>query len=174
MKTKFIKGTNKKFSIREDGIVLTNYRVYKNGKKDYSYNVEIHPSNKHFSLYIGNGKRLGRTQNSLLKEYFNLVICVRCKEIKKPRKKDSLKCVECEKKRIKLRNKRHLKYIVEKNRKARIDLKDRYLINVLNRHLKKDMKIKIGDVPKELLETKRLQLKLHRELKKQKQNDTNK
>jgi hypothetical protein len=35
METKFIEGTNEQYSIREDGVVIKNYNILRNGKKVY-------------------------------------------------------------------------------------------------------------------------------------------
>jgi hypothetical protein len=172
MKTKYIKGTNKKYSIREDGVVFINYYLRNNVKKYYN-DIKILKPRKDNLVKI-NRKRMSLMK--LLRDHFNIFYCKHCNKKKKIINDDQsvYVCKKCQKKQLIIVQKewrnRNLELSRERSRldskKNRDNLTDRYII--------KSFKIKvIGNIHKELIELKRNQLKLHRELKKQKQNDTN-
>ena len=177
MKTKFIKGTNRQYSIREDGFVTSNYTKYKGKVQD---RIKIlsrkEKTNQEYKTLIStirlNGKPRSVIIESLLYEYFNIQKCRQCnKNIKHKDRK--WHCKKCDYKnhltfvkRWKKNNTEKVKDISKKHSITRINsLKDSYIAGFF--------KGKTSLFDKYLLELKRNQLKLHRELKKQKQNDTN-
>lgn len=74
MKSKYIKGTDKQYSIREDGVVLSNRisRALKENTKTKNSFVDI---------YINKRQKRVRP-NLLLAEYFKVKKCLSCNEIK--------------------------------------------------------------------------------------------
>ena len=79
---KFITGTNKRYSITEDGIVYSNYRYNKNGKKIFNQ-IEVrrylnNPENKtlvvslQFGKYSPNNKMKKVYLNTLMEKCFSL------------------------------------------------------------------------------------------------------
>jgi len=74
LESKFIKGTNEQYSIREDGVVIRNYRRNKhNNIKNYIYNelkgCKVN-GNIVFALRTIDKKVISRSKNSLIYEYF--------------------------------------------------------------------------------------------------------
>jgi hypothetical protein len=90
METKFIEGTNKQYSIREDGVIIRHYL-----KKGCGYNqtpwieykdVEMlykkHPQRKCMSVIVRSNKKTYQFfKNSLLSKYFNIIICPQCENV---------------------------------------------------------------------------------------------
>ena len=162
MKTKFIKGTNKKYSIREDGVVF-GYKGVMTPQKRCDNSILV--------IIKINGKRTSLSVRRLLLEYFNIFNCYRCNEkYKRNQLAKGFICKNC----LLKSKKQDIKRFIEKHpdiqrkyhEKYRKNLKEFYILNLL--HMKSS-----DNIPKEIIELKRNQLKLHRELKKQKQNDTN-
>jgi hypothetical protein len=88
MKSHFIEGTNKQYSIREDGVVIRHYK-YK-GRKEYNKIIKEdiiikykkHPKrNCNYIVIRSNNKTFNWFKNSLLAEYFNIIICPKCNKI---------------------------------------------------------------------------------------------
>lgn len=168
MKTKYIKETNKQYSIREDGRVI---------KHNNNKNIILgYPFKKSYSIRI-NEKVITLTTSTLLKKYFNYIICNIChnktyNKIDLDKKKPRM-CNNCSKQRRilavsnwKKKNPiQHKKHQTTQSIRHSITLSDNYIMNVLN-------VIKIV-TPKQLIKAKRQQLILHRTLK-QLKNDTNK
>lgn len=172
MKTKYIKGTKKRYSIREDGIFTSHYKTYKNQYSSGIIYVEkILKYNKAKVVYTSNRVFF---INSLLLEYFGKRICNRCNKNFKTKTVNIKVCDKCTKNRVRLKNKRwalrHPKQMKEIRRKYKAfqieSISDNYIRSEL-RMTKKD------NLPEIILILKRNQLKLHRELKKQKKYDTN-
>ena len=191
MKTKFIEETDKQYSIREDGKVIRHYKWL--GRKEYGHqefkdliiSYKKHP--KRDCKYIvvrSNGKTFNFFANSLLSKYFGFIICPECKksiqtDVHLRKCKSCVKSNEYEARMnwrsknknavLKSQRKNYLKNIDHyrsKHNKKTHDLHDDYLANKI--------KVKKEYLSKELLGLKRNQLKLHRELKNYKKNDTNK
>ena len=105
-------------------------------------------------------------------KYFNKFICIHCnKESKNIKERKGFICKEC---KLNDNNKRVRKYYlnnhdkkINRQKESRKKLDDFYVHITLG--------VKVSDnINPEIINSKRSQLKLHRELKKQKQNDTNK
>lgn len=80
MKTKFIEGTNKQYSIREDGVFTRYYTInYNINTKNFDKTIfkEEILKDKKGTVYIGNHKRI--STNKLLRQYFKQVYCIKCK-----------------------------------------------------------------------------------------------
>lgn len=168
MKTAFIKGTDRKYTIFENGTMTVNWKFI-NGKKSYYKTPKIIRRANDESFVINNEYKSIR---KLTYSHLGFYICVTCEKPKKKKRDKSYRCVDCykaQKNRIsKDFAKRHPKRIKMRsiNRVAKIT--DGYIVNNL---FQCEMDHKL--FPQELLKAKRQQLKLSRELKKQKQNDIN-
>lgn len=155
MKTKFIEGTNKQYSIREEGKVISHKKSGDKVLKIVKGQVSLSVHGVSTNVFI----------SYLLKQYFNYFMCKSCNtKVKGNEKKRSL-CVKC-KVTVKESNARYFKTLSplskQKRRKykreSRLKLKDFYIREKLN----------VSNIPisKELIQAKRQQLLLHRELKK--------
>lgn len=85
MESKFIDGTNEQYSIREDGVVISNYINHYSGlTKSFTrkYRVKELRANKDGKVNYQIGGRKGQqktlTISKLMKEYYNGVKCHRC------------------------------------------------------------------------------------------------
>jgi hypothetical protein len=169
MKSKYIKGTNKQYSIREDGFVLKNYKYQRisNTRKDLivTNNVLKYISKSTVNIKVNNKiRRLSIYK--LMHEYFGFAYCKLCNN-KFKYKTSPITCDKCRKES----RKKSVQKDYEVHKKERLirsilyskvqsnKLSDRYIHNCLN--------IRQGNLPKKLIELKRNQIKLHRELKKQ-------
>ncbi|MGK0464819.1 hypothetical protein [Clostridium sp.] len=185
MKSKYIEGTNKQYSIREDGKIIRNYKWL--GRKEYGHqefkNVIIPykkaPKRKNSKCVIvrSNGKTFNFYSNSLLSKYFGFIICPSCKN-KIDTDTHLRKCKVCienneYKSRINWRSKN--KYIILKSQRKHYLSNIDYYRNKGNKRTEKlhdnyiasKLKIKSKYLEKDLKELKKNQLLLHRELKKQ-------
>lgn len=176
MKTKFIEGTKKQYSIREDGVVLKNYKIQRisNTRKDIIATNNILKCVDKSTVDIKVNKKIKRLSvYRLMHKYFGFAYCKKCGD----KFKYNVSPITCDKCRKEARKKSVQKdYIAHKEDRllsfrlySKIqssNLSYAYLHNCLN--------VKQGELPNGVLELKKQQLLLHRELKKQKQNDTNK
>jgi len=117
MKSKFIKGTNEQYSIREDGIMTIHYKYTKNYTSTYNINRIIKPNkNKPGIIYefVINRKRINRSMNTLLMDTFGYHICNKCTSKFIPNK-SSRKCDECKRQtlcdNVKRYNKNHPNHV---------------------------------------------------------------
>jgi len=78
METKFIEGTNEQYSIREDGVVISNYRIKYSGVTNRHYiDNSLHemiPNENHAVNILQKQKNVRK----LLFKYFNYVFCKQC------------------------------------------------------------------------------------------------
>ena len=76
LESKFIEGTNKQYSIRNDGVVISHYLSTRSGKvyKEKELSVDI---NKSVMIYIDKIKRT-RSISFLLFDYFGFRLCNTC------------------------------------------------------------------------------------------------
>lgn len=168
MKTVIVKNTNNKYSIREDGTLFINYRT-RRGKNGFNtvasstpevVSVNYRDSTKKkqcYSLFVDN-KRFKMNVNSLLKTYFNTRICFECKTIFEH--SHGRTCDECSSYFNALYYNNCNNHNRLKKRDSIKNIDDSYLYKLLN--VRRDI-----ELPSELLQLKREQIKLHRELKKQ-------
>lgn len=188
MNTKFIKGTNKKYSIREDGKVFCNYKINKKGVK-YLTNKEVKSSlvitklglkYMSISLYISENIRKTFTLKQLMSNHFNVqnkkkgsreIYCIdgdptNC-SVKNLRHKDKW---DRKKQNESTKNYRKMNPLKAKESQLKSDLKSRLIIDrryVRNIFSSYGIKILAKDIPDYLVKLKRHQLKLHREIKQQ-------
>jgi len=168
MKTKFIKGTNKKYSIREDGVVFSNYYFNNNGDKvKRKYPLKSRKDKDRIVVQINYGKEKGsKCTKALVKKYFGFFHCKKCN--KKTKDNDNniqyFFCSKCTKEKRRLNSAKFKRNNPEKiklsRNKYRKDLKDGYISTVL--------RCTTQDLTPEIIDAKKNHLKLHRELKKQK------
>jgi DUF2075 family protein len=166
MKTKFIEGTNKKYSIREDGIVYSNYYFNRSGIKAFrKLEIKSKKIKNRIVVMLNRGDYKGsKSIESLLREHFGFSYCKCCKKKTYNNNNNNIQhffCRKCtnKKRRInsctyKINNNELIKKFNDKYRK---ELKPWYIATVL--------RCKTSDLTDELLSVKRSQLKLHRELK---------
>lgn len=191
MKTKFIDGTDKQYSIREDGSIIRNYKW--RGRKEYGH-IEYKkvvlkykkcPKRKVDYLAVrSNGKVFNWFKNSLLSHYFNFIICPKCnKKIKTD--KHIRVCPECIRKARNIRSlewrknnketyKLSLKKSYYKNKEKYSEIAKNKIKNLDDSYVISKLKIPTSFSNSTLIEIKRNQLKLHRQIKSLKENDTNK
>lgn len=83
METKFIEGTNKQYSIREDGVVIKHFRLNRGGSITYNDRVsKVHKGKNgdYFTdFYTSEGKYFRRSVKGLVAKYFNLHNPYTCK-----------------------------------------------------------------------------------------------
>lgn len=169
MKSKYIEGTNKQHSIREDGVVLIHYNNHKYGR--IFYDVPKISNEKSGLVIIGNKNR---TVRKLMRDNLNMFLCKNCsckvKFNSKLFRTYGYQCMSCTATERKIKNKQfrldNPEYDKNKKKKIVNEISDGYIKNVLKR--KESVYL-----PDPLLKLKRNQLKLFRELKNHKQNDTN-
>ena len=231
MKTKYIEGTNKRYSIREDGVLTRHYRyykdindnmIYKASYKDVIIKTKLNKNNHlTYSIRINKKSKSGYI-STLVAEYFNIKnpylfssskVAYRdnnpnnCNvdniyftnqngKTSYTSKKESISAKKEYNRKYKInsyhKNKGNKKYMMRlrKNNKTHyLKLKKENPEKVANKYNKHNrihtnqlsdsyVSAKIGFsvnlLPEQIIELKRNQLKLHRELKNHKQNDTNK
>ena len=160
MKSHFIKNTNNKYSIREDGVVINNKR-----NKPLSINIKKHQSysSKYSSTRINN-KTVNFLIETLLFEYFNIQKCRKCNcDIKNTKRK--WYCIKCNNinqristNRWQKNNPDKVKEISKAHSKIRVrNLHDTYIAGLLQ--------YKTALLPQEIITAKRNQLLLHRQCK---------
>lgn len=108
LKTKFIKGTNKQYSIRNDGSIIRHYLKKGRGNhqspytefKDVIMEYKQAPNRSCTQVVVRtNGMTKHWFKNSLLAEYFGIIICPNCNEVIKTEKHIRV-CKECSRKRL--------------------------------------------------------------------------
>ena len=97
MKTKYIEGTNKQYSIREDGEVIIHYKRTWKGNITYTNcNKPIKKSGKNVSLRLFSKKgNFNFTVSSLLKKHFGFYFCNKCDKKTKSSNLYDHKCKNC-------------------------------------------------------------------------------
>ena len=148
MKTKYIEGTNKEFSIREDGTVIKHVVLVNNNRDSIIITI--------------NGKRVKKNIKKLISIHFNKITCIHCKDkcnVDQNHKSGNI-CIECRRKASNIKNKIHRdkypKKYKEKSIKAVKDMTTGYVAKILG--------LKVKDLNPEVVELKRKQLLLYREL----------
>ena len=91
MKSHFIKGTNKQYSIREDGIILNHYSNISRGKSYREKELTIH--NGLSTIYISK-KKTTVSISLLLFDYFGFKYCNKCNS-KFKRERNKITCENC-------------------------------------------------------------------------------
>lgn len=162
MKSLFIKGTNKQYSIRDDGQVIIHYiRTRYNSIILHKEIVFIKQDKTKAVVIFINNKRIKRTSVSLLKEYYNKFLCKDCNIYHKKGKDKSVICNKCYNKRRKLSKKKSLiktkEFQLSKGFYKRLFLDDNIISTALN--------VSINILSPEIITAKRQQLLLHRQLK---------
>ena len=170
MKTKFIEGTNKQYSIREDGEVIRHYKYTWTRKKTYKEGImpKYGKNKTHVTINDLNSNKNGSFSiNTLLRKYFNTFKCVQCSIIKPNNFKRSCVCNECLKNNVSSYNKRTRSKYRESNKlsckKAIENLKPYYVAGTLRGYKEKYVSHKLLD--EKIIESKRQQLLLHRTIK---------
>ena len=122
LESKFIEGTNNQYSIRNDGVVISHYKFYKNqcssGKivRDYIFK----PVGKYGYVYPHKGYIVN--PQLLLAKYFGFRFCAECKEkFSSPAIKNT-KCDKCKRERV---NRQCQKWRKQNKEKRKIG-QDRY------------------------------------------------
>jgi len=156
MKKKFIKDTNKQYSIREDGVVIRHYKLKFNSTAIQYYKDEVVNTakqvNRHYITTYINRKKI--IINVLLREYFNKVICRKCNNIFKPSAKADSLCPIC------LKTNRDISISIPSK-----DITKAYVASIL--------KIRTEDLPDDLYKLKKITLKTKRTLCQEKQTTQN-
>jgi Zn finger protein HypA/HybF involved in hydrogenase expression len=165
VKTKFIEGTNKQYSIREDGQVIIHYIRRKNNKIIKYKEIKLLKQDNVKSIVIFvNRIRVKRTSNALLKEYFNTFLCKDCNKYYK-KTTHAVLCNTCYNKRRKLSKAKT--YINTKEFQLKKSFYKTLFLD--NNVVSTRLGLPINMIPKELLELKRQQMLLNRKLKSLKQ-----
>ena len=119
MESKFIKGTNKKYSIRKDGKVIHNYNLSNCGNKQkiYVYKTLTSKVKAAKNVYRGhlNGNSINFNARKLLIEYFGFNYCDNCNQKYIPNI-SKFKCDSC---RIALEKKSHIRYRIKNYEKIK-------------------------------------------------------
>jgi len=150
MKSHFIKDTNKRYSIREDGIIISH--VYKNDTI-----LKLYLNNVAFRV---NGKRITGTHNSFMIEYFGSAKCNTCSN--RITVNTTIYCDKCKLERKyayqakwkKDNYEQEAKRSRETTKKGREDISRHYVCTML--------KIPISDLTEELYQLKKITLKTKR------------
>lgn len=150
MKTKFIEGTNKQYSIREDGIVISHKsnKILKVNKKG------------HITLSLGARKKAKViTPSKLLKDYFQGVKCKQCNNnVFKPYFKLCNDCI----KNNKLNSK--IKFNLLNPNKTKEYVKTK-VINLPKYYIAHNLNLKTKELPNNLYQLAKINLILKRKLK---------
>lgn len=145
MESYFIKDTNKQYSIREDGTVIRHFKLnFKSSTIKYYKDEVVHSHkqiNRHYIYAYINRKRV--FINSLLREYFDRVICRQCSNIFKPIMKSDCVCPTC------LISNRQI------NRKHPIK-------SITRAYVAQMLKINVEDLPDDLYKLKKITIKTKR------------
>jgi len=170
MRTKFIEGTNKQYSIREDGIITIHYKMQRvtNDRMNKilcNRKLNILRGNVFNINYNGNRKQVAL--NTLLFNAFGFRICKDCGKNKKNVSITYSLCKKCSSERRRINNIR-LAAKFRKNNPDKIkEMNNNRIKNLIPCYVASKLKISISIVPQYLLNTKKQQLLLHREIKQQ-------
>ena len=164
MKTKFIEGTDKKYSIREDGVFIRNYKSYKNKHSSGIIKTKkILKSGKKGRVYTSDGVFYIK---SLLLEYFKIRICKICNKNFDTDNVNVKVCSECTRKRVNKKNKEWRDKNPEKIKLSRKKYKVYMIETLSDSYIRDRLKVTLNDgLPQEVIIAKREQLKLHRAIK---------
>ena len=174
MKSKFIEGTDKQYSINEKGVVRVHYFktksiIYKKGKLVKGWTKK----NSNETHYKINGAQV--SAKKLIRDTFNIYYCVICG--KKTKYEDSINsrsCPKCKEKASLRGQRKWRKNNLELARKRTKVIFEKHKENLGDAYITSHLfKTEMGSIPEYIIDLKRQQISLHRELKKQKQNDTN-
>lgn len=162
MKTKYIKGTKEKYTITEDG-VITVCKTNKTLKEDKQGIVS-------FYSHIKN-KYVRRSVRKLIWLNHNIFFCIHCQKKSKERHdckgKSGYTCMKCGRARV------LVNYLKWRDKNPEIAALSNGSKALTDAYIHRSLYVKNKSLPKELVQAKRDQLKLFRELKKQKTNDNN-
>jgi hypothetical protein len=157
LETKFIEGTNNQYSIRNDGVVISN-----------RFNKELSFANswKSITIYI-NKKRTVFSSNKLLEEYFGYHLCNSCNN-RIYNDKRRVKCSDCHCLGKKRRNEARIKWRAEnpilfKAQAKRKNDHDRSIIS--KGYISTILKIQIQDLDEDFYQAAKTRLILSRKLK---------
>lgn len=154
MKSHFIKDTNEKYSIREDGIIISHK---KKGDK-------IIKTYKGFAVLSVNNTRINVFITYLIKTYFNYFLCKSCNSKVQGNEKKRTLCNKC-KISVKESNAKYFKNITDLGKKKRLLYKRKSIIELKDFYIKDKLKVTNINIPKEIIQSKRQQLLFHRQLK---------
>jgi hypothetical protein len=116
LESKFIKDTDKQYSIREDGAVISHYRFnyWSSENKNYKNTTEkvLKPIDGRYNIFVNN-KQQSYSKIKLVYEYFGWHICRQCKC---KHTGGHGFCKECRNKNIVIRYKNRYKNNIEKYR----------------------------------------------------------
>lgn len=168
MKSLFIEGTNKQYSIREDGKVIKHYSILKNKKLKYYDKVLKIKAGNTVSAY-----KIDFNINTLLLIYFKYKLCKECRsKIYKETKEYYCNICKTNNKRISNKRKQRLKaYYNTKHLESninRVKKSNKYHIdNLSNAYLASLLRVKIDIIPNDIIKAKKQQMLLYREIKQQ-------
>lgn len=167
MKSCFIENTNKQYSIREDGRIIRNYKITSNQDKKFCKLIYKESKKHTVRLYDNTVRSLSIAQ--LLNVYFGFIICTKCKN-KTYNKKDLSKihfrmCVNCAKKNIVLKTYKWKKENPLLSKKHAIAQHRKHCDNLTNNYISSKLNISIKIITDDIIDAKKQQLLLHRQLK---------
>lgn len=152
MKSKYIEGTNEKYSIREDGAIISNY---KNKKKQ----IAIINNKVHITI---NNIRRKRSITLLFFKYFNSFYCRHCNQLIKNSNKPQFICKKCRRKQTDKNRDAHYqrnKDIYKLRKRKHVKTLSLSYVNTLLNCKKCD------NISDNIINAKRQQLLLYRQLK---------
>jgi hypothetical protein len=166
MKSKFIKHTNKQYSIREDGEVIMHYKLtYARNKTRIGINklMTKYGKNSKYVTIVKDSVNKSITINTLLKEYFGYTLCTQCNcKITD----GGVKCIKC----IKANEAAYAKRVRYKYVEQRKLADQRIIDEVGPSYVASLFRCKVAQLTPEIINAKRQQIKLHRTWKEQKTN----
>jgi hypothetical protein len=163
METKFIEGTNEQYSIREDGVVIKHYTIFKRLGKVYEDSILEGSKNKEEKVDQFNIKGKYHGKNALMIKYFGIKSCRNPNCSNLLIKLRAMYCSDCKKLSRDNFNERYK----EKRKLAAIKKLEKGIQLVTKKYVAGLLKIKMSELPDELYEHHRNLLLFKRKLSKE-------
>ena len=157
LETKFIEGTDNQYSIRNDGVVISN----RFGKQ-----LSFSNSWKSVTVYMNKKPKI-LASNRLLEQYFGYHLCTSCND-KIYKDERRIKCVNCHCLGLKNRNEARIKWRTENPIlfKAQAKRKNDHARNTISRgYISTILKIQAQDLNEEFYQAAKTRLIIKRKLK---------
>jgi hypothetical protein len=160
---KFIEGTDDQYSIREDGVVIKHYTIFKRLKKVYKDSILEGSKNKEGKVDQFNIKNKYYGKNALMIKYFGIKSCRGKNCSNHLTKLRAMYCSDCKKLSRDNFNERYK----ETRRLVRIKKLEKDVQLITKKYVADLLKIKMSELPHELYEHHRNLLLFKRKLSKE-------
>jgi hypothetical protein len=164
LETKFIEGTNNQYSIRNDGVVISHYKIRLG--KIFKWHKEIKGNTQGIVTFFHRSPmKWSTTIKELTKTYFGFYYCKCCGDKVYDKPATSYHCNSCVKKNLKqsvITYKSNNKTALKERTKR---LNDKNALNLTDTYIVKLLKTNLTDCDPIYIEAQRTKIKLIRQIK---------